>query len=157
MRWENGEWLLLTDCQVMFTLGKESGVFLIPQRDFIGGTGVKAGKWHITSSSADVGLWFISSCCIWEQAFNLSLDGGVGNMPVHHRTINGWKKWENNSRKGCFFYWSGYVSRVDLNSDEYFLTGYCEPFIGFAVKLKELCDHTESVFCSRLESWQRIR
>lgn len=62
------------------------------------------------------------------------------------------EKSEKTTAGRLFFYWSGYVSRVDLNSNEYFLTCYCEPFIGFAVELKELCDHTESVFCSRLES-----
>lgn len=53
------------------------------------------------------------------------------------------------------FYWSGCVTRVDFNREECFLTCYCEAFVGFAVELKELRDHTERVFCSRLERWQR--
>lgn len=47
---------LLTDCQVKVALWKISLVFLIHQRDFIGGTRVKASKGHITSSRPDPDL-----------------------------------------------------------------------------------------------------
>ena len=77
----------------MVALWQGAPVFLIHQRDCIGGTRVKASKGHITSRvCADVGMWFISSFRLCEQAFNLSLDWGVGNMPVHPRTVDGWKE-----------------------------------------------------------------
>lgn len=40
----------------MVALYKGVPVFLIQQRDFIGGARVKASKGHITASRADVGL-----------------------------------------------------------------------------------------------------
>lgn len=46
---------------------------------------------------------------------------------------------------------SAYVIRADLNSNEDFRTCYYEAFVGFAVELKEVCDHAKIVFCSRLE------
>lgn len=96
----------------MGTLGKDCRVFLIHQIDCIGGTRVKASEWHVTSSRADMSFWFISRCCIWKQASNHSLDGGVGNMPVHHGTIDGCRKWGNNSRQGfILLVWGCYQSR----------------------------------------------
>lgn len=61
------------------------------------------------------------------------------------------------NKLGFFSHFTGLIIRVGLNSDEDFLTCYYEAFIGFAVELKEVCDHTEIVFRSRLETWQLMR
>lgn len=90
--WVCVERFILTDsyCWFVATLFKGCGISFIHKRHLIGCTRVKASKWHIASSRTDMGLWFISSCCIREQAFNHSLDRWVSHMPGYTGTVYGW-------------------------------------------------------------------
>lgn len=137
---QKGEWYLLTDCQVVVTLWKGNRVFLIHQRDGVGGPRVKASKGHVASSIADMALGFISGCCIREQSLDLRLDGGVGNLPVHPGTVDGWNKWGSNSRQ--VYLSPGDVIKGDLNRDERF--SYLSPR-----------SHRRLRWCAQRNSWPR--